>query len=116
VLVQVDVTRNDEGHRALLKRFRLFGPPGIIFFDAEGRELDTRVVGFQNAERFGKSLDAVLASAASASPQGIETTPAAAVSSTAPGVPSAALSQKLRGLDREVREDAVAAGALERQQ
>lgn len=62
VLLQADVTPNTAEDRELLKRFRLFGPPGIIFFDADGQELDTRVVGFQNAERFAKSLDQALLS------------------------------------------------------
>lgn len=61
-LIQADVTPNTPEHRELLKRFRLFGPPGIIFFDSNGNELkDVRVVGFQNAERFSESLDRVLA-------------------------------------------------------
>lgn len=59
-LLQVDVTPNTAEDRELLKRFRLFGPPGIIFFDEEGQELNTRVVGFQNAERFATSLKQVL--------------------------------------------------------
>jgi len=59
LLLQADVTKNTDEDRALLKRFNLFGPPGIIFFDAAGRELErVRVIGFQNAERFGRSLDA----------------------------------------------------------
>lgn len=58
LLLQADVTRNSEADRALLKRFQLFGPPGIVFFDASGRELETRVIGFQNAERFRQSLQA----------------------------------------------------------
>ncbi|MYN07046.1 protein-disulfide reductase DsbD [Pseudoduganella aquatica] len=58
VLLQVDVTANDEDDKALLKRFKLFGPPGIILFNAQGQEIpDSRVVGFQNAETFLKSLD-----------------------------------------------------------
>jgi thiol:disulfide interchange protein DsbD len=57
LLLQADVTDNNEEHRALLKRFSLFGPPGIIFFDAQGREIrGLRVVGYQNAERFLKTL------------------------------------------------------------
>ena len=61
-LIQADVTPNTPEHRELLKRFRLFGPPGIIFFDSNGNELkDIRVVGFQNAELFSESLDHVLA-------------------------------------------------------
>ena len=59
LLLQADVTANSEADKALLRRFHLFGPPGIIFFDAQGRELDgVRVIGFQDAERFAKSLAA----------------------------------------------------------
>jgi thiol:disulfide interchange protein DsbD len=58
LLLQADVTANTAEHKALLKRFRLFGPPGIIFFDAQGRELEgLRVIGYQNAERFLKTLE-----------------------------------------------------------
>ncbi len=58
LLLQADVTANEEQHRALLKRYSLFGPPGIIFFDAEGREIQgLRVIGYQNAERFLKTLE-----------------------------------------------------------
>lgn len=129
VLLQADVTANNAGHRALLKRFRLFGPPGIIFFDTQGRELDIRVVGFQNAERFGKSLDAVMARAGSPGPA-TRQAPAANVTAapgaaagislaarpTASGGASALLSQQLRRLDGEVRENAVAARTLEGEQ
>jgi thiol:disulfide interchange protein DsbD len=58
LLLQADVTANSDDHKALLKRFHLFGPPGIIFFDAQGRELKgLRVIGYQNAERFLKTLE-----------------------------------------------------------
>jgi thiol:disulfide interchange protein DsbD len=58
LLLQADVTANNEQHKALLKRFSLFGPPGIVFFDAQGREIrGLRVIGYQNAERFLKTLD-----------------------------------------------------------
>jgi len=57
LLLQADVTANTNEHKALLKRFSLFGPPGIIFFDAQGREIKgLRVIGYQNAERFLKTL------------------------------------------------------------
>ena len=57
LLLQADVTANSDAHKLLLKRFSLFGPPGIIFFDAEGRELKgLRVVGYQNADSFLKTL------------------------------------------------------------
>jgi thioredoxin:protein disulfide reductase len=57
VLLQVDVTANDAHDKAMLKRFSLFGPPGIIFFDRKGVEIpDSRVIGYQNAEKFLGSL------------------------------------------------------------
>jgi len=58
VLLQVDVTANDADDKAMLKRFGLFGPPGIIFFDAGGREIaGSRVIGYQNASKFLMSLE-----------------------------------------------------------
>ena len=57
LLLQADVTAHNDADRALLKRFSLFGPPGIIFFDARGEEIKgLRVIGYQNAERFLKML------------------------------------------------------------
>jgi thiol:disulfide interchange protein DsbD len=44
----------------MLKRFGLFGPPGIIFFDKDGKEIENkRVIGYQNSDRFFRSLVAV---------------------------------------------------------
>jgi thioredoxin:protein disulfide reductase len=61
VLLQADVTANNDDDKALLKRFGLFGPPGIIFFDPRGQELRSpRVVGFQEAEIFAQALKAAL--------------------------------------------------------
>ena len=61
VTLQADVTQNLDTHKALLKRFDLFGPPGIVFFDRRGEEVKgLRVVGFQPAERFAATLDTVL--------------------------------------------------------
>ena len=58
VLLKADVTANSPEHRALLKRYKLFGPPGTLFFDAQGTELaKARVVGFQDARRFAQTLD-----------------------------------------------------------
>jgi thiol:disulfide interchange protein DsbD len=57
LLLQADVTANTAEHKALLKRFSLFGPPGIIFFNAQGKEIrGLRVIGYQDAERFLKTL------------------------------------------------------------
>ena len=61
VTLQADVTDNLDEHKALLKRFDLFGPPGIVFFDRRGGEIKgLRVVGFQPADSFAATLDSVL--------------------------------------------------------
>jgi thiol:disulfide interchange protein DsbD len=60
VLLRADVTANTPEDKALLKRFRLFGPPGIVFFDANGREIEGfRVIGYQAPEKFLRALDAL---------------------------------------------------------
>ena len=59
-LLRADVTANNADDQALLKRFKLFGPPGIIFFDAEGNEV-ARVVGYESADKFLQSLDKLAA-------------------------------------------------------
>ncbi|SFF66415.1 Thiol:disulfide interchange protein DsbD [Duganella sp. CF458] len=57
ILLQADVTENNEADKAMLQRFTLFGPPGIIMFNAAGQEIpDSRVIGFQNTEKFLRSL------------------------------------------------------------
>lgn len=56
VLLQADVTANSSADHALLERFRLFGPPGILFFDQQGHEMPNRVIGYQNAEQFLASI------------------------------------------------------------
>ena len=57
VLVRADVTKNDKLDRGLLKRFKLFGPPAILFFAPNGEEIrNGRVVGFMNKEKFHKHL------------------------------------------------------------
>ncbi len=61
-LLKADVTANSPDDKALLARFGLFGPPGIIFFDAKGKEIaGHRVVGYQEASKFLRSLDAISA-------------------------------------------------------
>jgi thiol:disulfide interchange protein DsbD len=60
ILLQADVTANSEADKVLLNRFGLFGPPGILFFDTRGREQnDFRVVGYQDASQFLKTLEGV---------------------------------------------------------
>jgi thiol:disulfide interchange protein DsbD len=58
LLLQADVTANTAEDKALLKRFSLFGPPGIIFFDRQGKEIaGLRVIGYQPADRFLATLN-----------------------------------------------------------
>ena len=58
LLLQADVTANTAEHKQLLQRFSLFGPPGIVFFDARGSEIrGLRVIGYQDAERFLRTLE-----------------------------------------------------------
>jgi thiol:disulfide interchange protein DsbD len=60
LLLQADVTANTADDKALLKRFGLFGPPGIILFDPDGKEIrGTRVIGYQPPSQFLLSLQKV---------------------------------------------------------
>jgi thiol:disulfide interchange protein DsbD len=53
VLLQADVTKNDDLDAALLSKFNLFGPPAILFFDNNGKERNTyRLIGFAGVEMF----------------------------------------------------------------
>jgi thiol:disulfide interchange protein DsbD len=52
-LLQADVTANDDASRAIKKRFGIFGPPAMLFFDTDGAEnKDLRFYGFRNVEEF----------------------------------------------------------------
>lgn len=58
VLIQADVTTNSPEEVALLNRFKLFGPPGIIFFNKSGKEITPlKVIGYQAPEDFLKVLN-----------------------------------------------------------
>jgi thiol:disulfide interchange protein DsbD len=59
LLLQADVTANSEDDKTLLKKFGLFGPPGIIFFDPAGKEKG-RVIGYENPDKFLTSMDQIL--------------------------------------------------------
>ncbi len=53
ILLRADVTDSSPDSRALLERFGLFGPPGTIFFDRDGRELENeRLAGFVDTPQF----------------------------------------------------------------
>ena len=60
VLLKADVTANTEADKALLKRFSLFGPPGLIFWNSAGVQSDYKVIGFEKADKFLASIDSAL--------------------------------------------------------
>ena len=61
VTLQADVTANDAVDKALLQRFKLIGPPAILFFDTEGQELRRyRMVGYMDGEAFAAHTRAAL--------------------------------------------------------
>lgn len=58
ILLQVDVTANNEQHVALFKELNIMGLPTILFFDSQGKELTSmRVTGFMNADKFLEHLE-----------------------------------------------------------
>jgi len=61
VLLQADVTANDDVDQELLKRFGIFGPPSILFFGLDGQERkEHRVVGYLKAEKFASHVATTL--------------------------------------------------------
>ena len=61
MLLTIDVTEGNADDMALLKRFNLFGPPGILFIDRQGNDIpDVRVIGFLNKNDFLAVLNAIL--------------------------------------------------------
>jgi thiol:disulfide interchange protein DsbD len=60
ILLKVDVTDNNESHQLLLKKFNLYGPPGIIFYVNQQEQKKYQIVGFKNANDFSKILEAVI--------------------------------------------------------
>ncbi|MXS85233.1 protein-disulfide reductase DsbD [Nitrosomonas sp. HPC101] len=60
-LVQINVTEGTPDDTALLKRFKLFGPPGILFFDSQGVEIpNIKIIGYLDKKDFVTVLDAIL--------------------------------------------------------
>jgi thiol:disulfide interchange protein DsbD len=61
VLLQADVTANSPENQALLRRFGLFGPPGILIFNQNSEEQkDQRVIGYMPPQRFIERLKSAL--------------------------------------------------------
>jgi thiol:disulfide interchange protein DsbD len=61
VLLQADVTANDDEDQALLQRFGVFGPPTIIFFDRQGKQRQGyEVVGYMRSSDFVAHIEKAL--------------------------------------------------------
>ena len=61
VLLQADVTPNDELDTELYKHFGIIGPPSIMFFDVDGVERrNYRVVGYMKADEFAQHSERAL--------------------------------------------------------
>jgi thiol:disulfide interchange protein DsbD len=62
MLLRADVTDNDDDDKALLQRFRSFGPPTIAFFDRSGFERENyKLVGFVPADKFSQHVTSLAA-------------------------------------------------------
>lgn len=56
-LIRFDMTDSNTEQRALLDRYKLFGPPALLFFGKNGNELENvRVVGEIDVEAFAERL------------------------------------------------------------
>ncbi|MBL4823347.1 MAG: protein-disulfide reductase DsbD [Colwellia sp.] len=57
IKIQADVTANDDIDTELLQHFGIIGPPAILFFDSQGKELNNyRTVGYMEADKFLKHI------------------------------------------------------------
>ena len=60
MLLQADVTLNNDNDKALLEKFNLIGPPAILFFGTDRLENSAqRVIGYQDAKSFIQTLQRV---------------------------------------------------------
>ena len=57
LLLQVDTTKNTEDDKKLLKKFNLFGPPGIVFWNDDGKESSDKIIGYKDPQDFMEHLD-----------------------------------------------------------
>ena len=58
LLLKADVTKNTKDDQELMKRFQVFGPPALIFFDKNGKELKSkRMIGYKNPKEFIQILN-----------------------------------------------------------
>jgi thiol:disulfide interchange protein DsbD len=60
LLLKLDMTDNTEAHQAMLKALKVFGPPTMLFYNADGEEWrDYRLVGHVSAEKLLEHLSSL---------------------------------------------------------
>ncbi|QSZ43100.1 protein-disulfide reductase DsbD [Sulfurimonas aquatica] len=60
VLIRADVTKNTDEEKALSKKYGVFGPPAILFFDKDSKLISSKtVIGFVDADTFLKHLNSI---------------------------------------------------------
>jgi len=53
LLLKVDVTANNKDDQELMKRFNIFGPPALVFFTKNGKEIKSKkIIGYKNPKDF----------------------------------------------------------------
>ena len=66
VLLRADITADNAEDRALLKAYGLYGPPAVLFFDADGIELRShRVIGTVSTDAFLRTVQQMTTTGAS---------------------------------------------------
>ena len=60
VLIKADVTNNAADEKALTRKYGVFGPPAILFFDESSTLVKSKsIIGFIDAEKFVKHLNQI---------------------------------------------------------
>ncbi len=60
VLIQADVTQNTQEQKELSKKYGVFGPPALIFFNEEGDVMKSKtIIGFIEPDEFLKHLEKI---------------------------------------------------------
>ncbi len=60
-LLRADVTENSKDDKDMMKKFGVFGPPVIVFFDKNHQELkQKKIVGYIEPEKFIKHIEDIL--------------------------------------------------------
>jgi thiol:disulfide interchange protein DsbD len=52
-IIKFDITENNIDHAQFLNDYKIYGPPALMFFDNDGKEIESaRIVGFIDADKF----------------------------------------------------------------